>query len=67
MQKEPFREKASPKNLSHKQIMKLIPADVCRGCALRSLVCKKQWVSHPSFRCNGINVIQTILETSRNE
>jgi hypothetical protein len=53
--------------LTHKQIMKIIPADVCRGCLIRPLVCKKKWISHPSFHCNGINLVTKILEASRNE
>ena len=52
------------KTFGHTQILNLLPANICRGCELRK-GCKKKWETHPSFQCNGLQIVEKIVEESR--
>jgi len=59
------RKEPQETTLTHKQIMKILPADICQSCPIKPLICKKKWVSNTSFRCNAIDVITEIVVASR--
>jgi len=53
--------------LTRKMLLKLFPANVCRECPIKVLVCNIEWKTHPSFQCNGLKLLEKIVAATRGE